>query len=188
MFAAAVFASYFAGRMGPGGRTAGAAILGLLYLAIVVLSRPITKGIHKLLSWEESGDKMSMSQRGVCFGSTLMFISTVVLAVSSLLTLGRMRTPPFFIGLLLAFTIFLLVGRHLIRGLQYLIQGDSKGSISQSPPADQTARHSTAFDGSSLPAGQGTPVPLFSAHTVTTAEIVAPSSITEHTTNLLENK
>jgi hypothetical protein len=187
MFAGAVFASLMAGSTGLGlGRGAGATLLATLYLAILVLSRPITKGIQKLLSWEQSSENLATSQRGMCFGTTLMFISTVMLAIGSFLMFGRMRTQPFFIGLVLAFALLLLICRHLMRGLQYLTQDESKASLSQLPEAaDQTAHLASLFDVPSLAAGQSATVPIF-GQKVTTAEIVAPSSITEHTTNLLE--
>jgi len=39
-----------------------------------------------------------------------------------------------------------------------------------------------------LPAGYDTPISIFDMQRVNTAEIVSPSSVTEHTTNLLDNK
>jgi hypothetical protein len=39
-----------------------------------------------------------------------------------------------------------------------------------------------------LGVAQDTPVSLFAAQRVDTAEILTPASVTEHTTNLLENK
>jgi hypothetical protein len=187
MFAGVLVAGFMAGR--GFGREAGAAILAALYLAILVLSRPITKGVHKLLSWEDSDSNLSVSRMGMCFGATLMSIFTVVLAIGSLLMLGRMRTPPFLIGLALSFALLLILSRHIMRGLQYLIGGQSKASPSQSLGApSQTAPLAAPLAVPGLPAPQGAPVPLFGTQRSTTAEIVAPPSITEHTTNLLETK
>jgi zinc-ribbon domain len=188
MFAGAVLASFVAGAFGLGlGRGAGALIFALEYLAVIILSCPLTKGILKLLSWEGSGTNSSTSRKGMGFGATLMFLSTVVLTFSSFFMYGRMKTQPLFIGLFLSFALLLLVSRYLMRGLQLLVTDESTLTISPTPKApERPATFAASFDGPSLPAAKGTPIPLFGSPRVTTAEIVAPSSITEHTTNLLE--
>ena len=149
MFAGAVLASFVAGTTGLGlGRARGATVLWLFYLALVVLSGPITKGIFKLLSWEE-GANLSSSRKGMGFGATLMFVSTVVLAISSLLTYGRMKSTPLFIGVGLAFAVLLLIGRHLMRGTQYLLTGEATVVPKSVEAADQTARE-RSLEGYSL--------------------------------------
>jgi len=187
MFVSAMFAGLVSGIPGPSsGRASRAAIFTMLYLATIFLSRPITQGILKLLSWEEPDANLSTSRKGMGFGATLMFISTIALAVSSLFMFGRMNTPQFLVSFVVAFAFLLLTGRHLMRALQRLVQD---GSIPQSAVIpDQTPSIASTFAGPSLPAAQGTPVPIFGTQRVTTAEIVAPSSITEHTTNLLDSK
>jgi hypothetical protein len=187
MFADAVFVSFMAGVTGPGiGREAAAVVLAVMYALIVLFSRPITKAILNLLSWNQSPDaNFSASWRGMVFGATLMFMSTVVLAISSLLMLGRMRTPPFFIGLILSFGLLVVLGRYLMRGLQYLIADESRVSIGH---ADQTSELPSGLANPALPAGHDTPISIFDSPRVTTAEIVSPSSVTEHTTNLLDIK
>ncbi|PWT90258.1 MAG: hypothetical protein C5B55_10015 [Blastocatellia bacterium] len=189
MFAGTLLASWVAGTTGLGrGRAPGAIVLGIFYLALTLLSGPITKGIHKLLSWEDDVSP-STSQKALGFGSALMFISTVILGMSSLLIYGRVKSTPTFIGVGLAFFLLLFVGRYLMRGLQNILKDESKPAVSKSLGTEnQAPRVTTGFDVPSLPAGQGAPVPLFGAHRVTTAEIVAPSSITEHTTSLLDEK
>lgn len=92
MFAGAMLATLLAGR--DLGREGGALILALSFASLLLLSRPILKMIYKLLSWEEPpAHSISLNQRGMLFGSILMFASTIVLAISSLLMFGRMRTP-----------------------------------------------------------------------------------------------
>ena len=73
-----------------------------------------------------------------------------------------------------------------MRGLQLLLQDETISPSLASP--DHIPTIASTFDGPSLTGGQPTAVPLFGTQRVKTAEIVAPSSITEHTTNLLENK
>ena len=185
MFAGVLLASWFAGTNGLGrGRGEGAVVLTIFYLAIMVVSRPITRWILKLLSWQEGGN-VTASQKGFGFGATLMFLSTVMFALTSLVMNGRMKSTPLFIGIGLAFALFLLVGRHLMRGLKYLID-----DVTVAPHSLKSGEQTTRLEhGSSAPAllnEQRTPVPLFATPRVTTAEIVAPGSITERTTNLLE--
>ena len=186
VFVGAVIATFIAGRTTGGlGREVGALILAIYYLAIVLFSTPITKGILKLLSWEaEPGANFTASRKGMGFGATLMFLTTIILAVGSLLMFGRMSTSPFFIGLILAFALLLLICRHLMRGLQYLLTDHS----TVSPQLLTTAQREgvpSAFNGPTLQSA-AEPVSVFGSNRVTTAEIVSPSSITEHTTNLLE--
>lgn len=187
MFADAVFVSFLAGGIGPGiSREAAAVVLAAMYVLILLFSRPITKSILKLLSWDESPDaNFRASWKGMGFGATLMFLSTIGLAIGSLLIQGRMRTTPFFIGLLLAFTLLMVGGRYLMRALRYLVAEDSTVSSNSLAMSDHAAPLSPAFEAPALQPGQD-PIPVFGSQRIKTAEIVSPSSITEHTTNLLE--
>ena len=187
MFAGAVLSTLMAGWATGGlGREVGAIILTVFYLAVVLFSGPITKGILKLLSWEQSpGANFTASRKGMGFGATLMFISTLLVAVSSLLIYGRMRTMPFFVGLLLAFVLLLAICRYLMKGLEYLVSDDSAVASRSLRGSSATAELSPAFNDPALHAAHE-PLSGVGLHRVKTAEIVSPSSVTEHTTNLLE--
>jgi hypothetical protein len=177
MFAGALLA-FLAGRAL--GREGAALILAISLASILLLSRPIMKIIYKLLSWEPTP---SVSQRGMIFGSILMFTSTIVLAISSLLMFGRMRTPELLFGLVAAFVVLLVISKHLMRAVRYLVAGpveNSQTDVSYSPVI-------AAGSGPALTAGQNVPASLFTAQRVTTAEITSPASVTEQTTNLLES-
>ena len=178
MFASAVLATFLAGRGGLRlGREGGALILAISFASLLLLSRPIMKVIYKLLSWEEPSS--SLNQRGMLFGSILMFISTIVLTISSLLMFGRMGTPQFVLAMAGAFALLLVLSKHVMRAVRYLVAGEA---------AQDPATMSTADSIPALTAGQNVPASLFTAHRVTTAEILSPASVTEQTTNLLENK
>jgi hypothetical protein len=181
MFAGALLATLVAGS--GVGREGGALILAISFASILLLSRPIIKTVYKLLSWEEPpADSISLNQRGMLFGSILMFISTIVLAISSLLMLGRMRTPQLLFALIGAFVLFLVTSKHLMRAVRHLVAGDA-----MTPQTDVAHLSATGFD-PALTAGQNVPVSLFTAQRINTAEIRSPPSVTEQTTNLLENK
>jgi hypothetical protein len=180
MFLGALFATLLAGRGFGLGREAGALVLVVLFASIVLFSRPLMKLIHNLLSWEElPAHSFSVNQRAMTFGSILMFASTIFLAISSMLMFGRMRTPEFLLGLAVAFVVLLITSKYLMRGLRYLVADE----VTLDPVSLGEAIPSPA-----LTEGQSVPVSLFTPQRVTTAEILTPASITEHTTNLLENK
>jgi hypothetical protein len=180
MFVGALVATVLAGR--GLGREGGALILAVSFASIVLLSKPIMKLVYKLLSWEEPPDgSISLNQRGMLFGSIVMFTSTIVLAVGSLLMFGRMRTPELLFALIAALVALLFTSKYLMRAVRYLV----------APELILPETQGTAIDAGSargLTAGQNVPASLFTAQRVTTAELTSPVSITEHTTNLLENK
>ena len=188
MFAGALIAGVLAGRGGLGlGREGGAIILFALFSSLLIFARPIIKLIYKMLSWEEPpANAISLNQRGLWFGSILMFASTIFLVVTSLLMLGRMRTPEFFIGLMIAFALLLAFSKYLMKALRYLVAGDT--SLSEQDVTHDPASIVADASTHALNAGQDIPVSLFPSHRVTTAEILTPPSVTEQTTSLLENK
>jgi zinc-ribbon domain len=190
MFAGATLATFLAARAGPDiGREGGAVILAIFYSLVILLSSPITKGVFKLLSWEATPADLSAARKGMGFGATLMFISTIVLAVSSLFMYGRMRTTPFFVGLLVAFALLLVISRHLMRALQILVTEEATVSLSSShAEPHEIGGPGMAFGVQALPAAQDTAIPVLGSQRVTTAEIVSPPSVTENTTSLLDNK
>ena len=186
MFAGALLATFLAGASGLG-REGGALVLAIWFASTVLLSRSILTIIYKLLSWEElPTGSFSPNQRGVVFGSILMFTSTIFLVISSLLMFGRMWTPQFLLALGVAFVLLVVISKYLMRAVRYLVGGDL--IIPQTDVAhDPAAVVGAGFD-PALTAAQNIPVPLFTAQRVTTAEITPPASVTENTTNLLENK
>jgi hypothetical protein len=183
MFAGTMLTALLAGR--DFGREGGAIMLFAVFSSLLLFSKPIIKLIYKLLSWEvPAADSVSLNQRGMSFGAILMFVSTIFLALSFPLMFGRMRTPEFFVGLLVAFVLLLALSKYLMRAIRYLVAGDM--SLSGKDLTSDSIL--AAASNPALTAAQNIPVSLFTAQRVNTAEIVSPTSITEHTTNLLENK
>jgi hypothetical protein len=95
-----------------------------------------------------------------------------------------MRTPEFFLGLVIAFALILVISKQLIKALRYLVGGD----VSVSSRTNEARDPASVAAAAALTAGQDMPVSLFTSQRVTTAEILSPVSVTEHTTNLLDNK
>jgi len=189
MFVGALLAGLLAGRGGYLGREGGAIVLAAALSSIFLFSRPIMRFIYKLLSWEEPpAHCFSINQRRMVFGSILMFTSTIILAISSLLMFGRMRTPEFFLGLVIAFVLLLILSKYLAKALRYLVGGDANAAVvSRTQEAHDPDSVAAAASSPALTAKQDVPVSLFTPR-VTTAEILSPASVTEQTTNLLENK
>jgi hypothetical protein len=191
MFLGALFATLLAGRgLLDAGREGAAVLLAVSFSAILLFSRPLLKLIHRLLSWEElPPHSFSLNQRQLIFGSILMFISTICLAIGSLMMFGRMRTPEFLLGLVTVFVLLLLTSKYLLRGVRYLVGADADvPAFARNEVARDPVSVGDAVASPALPAGQSVPVSLFTAPRVTTAEILTPPSVTEQTTNLLENK
>jgi hypothetical protein len=191
MFVGALLATLLAGRGGFGlGREGGAVVLVAIFSSIMLFSRPLMKLIYKLFSWEElSPHSLSLSQRRMIFGSILMFISTIFLAISSLLMFGRMRTPEFLFGLVAAFVVLLITSKFVLRGLGYLVTADAEvATFSRTDSTRDPVSIGDAVSSPALGVGHDVPVSLFTSPRVTTAEILTPPSVTEQTTNLLENK
>ena len=186
MFAGALLATLMAG-FGGLGREGGALILAISFAIIILLSRPLLKVIYNLLSWESlPAQSVSSNRRGMLFGSTLMFASTILLVVTSLLMFGRMRTQEFLMGLVVTFFLLLVVSKYLMRAIRYLVAGEMV--LPQTGVAHDQDAVGSAGSGSSIAAGQSVPVSLFTAQRVNTAEMLPPASVTEQTTNLLEKK
>lgn len=188
MFFGSLLAALVAGRGFGLGREGGALILAVSFSAILLFSRPLLKLIYNLLSWEESSPP-SLSQRSMMFGSILMFATTIFLGIGSLLMFGRMRTPEFLLSLVVAFVLLLLTSKYLQRALRYLVAADADvAALPRSAVAHETVSLGDAVSTPALAAGHEMPASLFTAPRVITAEILTPPSVTEQTTNLLENK
>lgn len=188
MFAGAALAALMAGRGFGLGREAGAVLLIVFFLSTVLLSKQIMKLVYRLFSWEEPpADAASVNQKTMIFGSLLMFASTFFVAITSLFMFRRMRTLEFFSGLFAAFVLLLFVSKYLMQAVRYLVSADAEVVARTSVVSDELAIDDAAST-PALKAAAGVPVSLFTSPRVTTAEIVPPSSITEHTTNLLEKE
>ena len=186
MFVGTLVAALLAGR--DFGREGGALILLVAFSSILLLSRPLLKLVYRLLSWEKPpAHAISVNQRRMMFGSMLMFASTIILAISSLMVFGRMRTPEFLFGLLAVFVVLLFVSKYLTRALRYLVADDVSITSPQNVPAVPVSVGDAAAN-AALTAGREMPVSLFGPQRVQTAEILTPASVTENTTNLLDDK
>jgi len=186
MFLGAMLATLLTGRNFGLHRTGGGVILTLTYAAILFLSAPIMKAVYRLFSWgEPTWERLSTIQREMGFGATLMFLATLLSAIMSLLTTGRMKTTTFELAILVTFVLLLVIAPYLMQALRYLVRDES--DVHRFPQSSPTPNVISETHHRALPPPQDIPISVFGATHATTAEIVAPSaSVTEHTTGLLK--
>jgi hypothetical protein len=186
MFIGSMLAILLNGRSGGFGREGGGIILTVFYAATLLLSSQTIKVIYKLLSWgDQTAERLSASQREMGFGATLMFLSTAVSAIISVLTKGRMNTDALPIAVLVTFAVLLAISPYLLRALRYLIRDESNVTTA---PNVITSGSGASYE-RTLPSAQELPIAMIDPPRVTTAEIgLRVPSVTEHTTNLLSEK
>ena len=136
-------------------------------------------GVLAKVSGEIKEGQLSPRRIGVQKGVSLIFASLVVGFVAALLSVFVIGMPEFFIPMTAG--VFFLSG---ILRIAYACMFEPGAQIEDQSP-DQTRVGASEF-GYALP-----PAPTRSAlgtRVVSTAEIAAPSSVTEHTTKLLDQK
>jgi len=152
-----------------------------LFSVILLSSSHVLKAIYKLLSWGElAAERLSASQRELGFGASLMFFAAAMSAIVSFLMKGRVRTPIFSMGVLVAFVVLLVISPYLLRALRHLIKEESNVPTRLIPKA------TSAW---ALPPAQELPFASVETARVITSELGVPvGSVTEHTTGLLREK
>ncbi|HKQ53879.1 MAG TPA: zinc ribbon domain-containing protein [Pyrinomonadaceae bacterium] len=131
-----------------------------------------------------------MSRRDVTVGAVLMFFVGlfVVLYPDSTPPGARNEQLMMLVGLFIFLTLFVNFIRPLLMALNKFF-GEEDAAPQPAPAPDLTTRVSPATQRAALPPNRVTPAAAaFNSPRVTTAEILQPPSVTEHTTNLLDNK
>jgi hypothetical protein len=122
------------------------------------------------------GNVSLMRRKGVRIGSKLIFLSVFLLPLAIMFSV-RLDTPIPFVA---QFIIFLM---GLAQVLYTLLFGEHYQS--EMPGAEDAGL--SAQRRFTLPAAQTTPIPINDSKGVNTAEMVRPPSVTEHTTQLLND-
>ena len=187
MFLGSLVAIYISGRAAGvfTSREEGALILTAFFAAILLSSSHIIKAIYKLLSWEDPpSDRLSTSRREMGFGASLMFLGTVLSAIISFLSAGRMKTTALPLGVLAIFSVLLVTSPYLLRALRYLIRDETNV-----PTGPSLITENSATFQRELPPAHEPPIGIVNSPRVNTAEIrLSSASVTEHTTGLLSEK
>jgi MYXO-CTERM domain-containing protein len=158
------------------------------FLTLLLFSRPIAQAFARLTSADEAqpGATLPARRRELSHGATFMFIGALLSGCAAAAAPGGTGTPIFFAVLLSFFGLFLLTSHRIMRAVQTLLTDDKA-----QPQAAATVRLPQAGSNSpahALPPAQSVPVSIFTAQRATTAEMVAPPSVTERTTSLLQDE
>ena len=118
-----------------------------------------------------------LRRKGIRPGAKLLFLSLFLLPLAILLSVGFDSPGPF----ILPFMVFLI---GLAQVLYTLLFGEhDRSEMAETPRAGLSATTRR----SSLPAAQSTSTPINDPKQINTAEMVRPPSVTEHTTQLLDD-
>jgi hypothetical protein len=127
-----------------------------------------------------------LRRRDVSVGALLMFV------VGLVVVLFPDTTPPpvrdgqllMMVGLFVALTLFIYFVKPLLRAVNKLFGEEDAAQ----PAPDLTTRVSPAAHRAALPPTRSVPAASFNSPRANTAEVLRPPSVTERTTNLLDNK
>jgi len=131
---------------------------------------------------------LSPRQKGIRQGAMLMLSTMLIVPLVIFLGVALLHLP----GVLIPLTAVLLTMGGLLRILYAIFLEDNnpvsnpEAATHYIPPA-MPARLSAPQRGSALPPPQGAPVPAW-RRPVDTSELVAPPSVTENTTRLLDER
>jgi hypothetical protein len=142
----------------------------------VVVDLLADDGVLATLEMKGKQKQLAPCQEGVRQGKVLMLASLVVSFIAALLSI--FLKPELFIPLT-GGIIFLCGTLRILYA--YIIE---RGAEIQKPPSESAQFSAAARD--YLSSAHSVPVIGFSVHGVNTAEMVAPPSVTEHTTKLLK--
>ncbi len=133
-----------------------------------------------------------LRKRDVTIGALLMYVISVALIIISS-PIPPLRNDQIFVLTILFVALALFVNfiTPLLRAVNKLFGEENKASGRAEIPRPQaTPDLSTQVSAhrAALPPARSVPAGLFNSPRVNTAEMLQPPSITEHTTNLLDNK
>jgi len=129
-------------------------------------------------------------KRDILLGATVMLVGSILIALLMISTVAGTPLQAVIIPLLLVWAALvsaLLLSGHAVREVSRLFSKDASTSLPEASSSlitqvSASARHQA------LPPVQSTPVSGLGSWRSNTSELAQPSSITEHTTNLLDKK
>jgi hypothetical protein len=135
-----------------------------------------------------------LRKRDVTVGALLMFVVGLAVVLFPDVTPPPTRNAQLLMlaGLFIVLTLVVNFISPLLRAANRLFGEDEasprRDQLSPPPPDLSTKVSSNARDRAALPPTRSVPAASFNSPRVETAEMLLPPSITEHTTNLLDNK
>jgi len=167
-------------------------ILAVTFITILLFGEAVAQAVHKLVSPEEPLTRQGLPRRrDMSFGATFMFIGTMLSACAATMVPGHMGVPAFFIALITFFALLLPFSHHLMGAVQNLFtDGESLQPNGLRLPVapGQSIETGDVSQAPALPEAQSTVDKVLDGWRYTTGEVVSPPSVTERTTNLLDDK
>jgi hypothetical protein len=168
------------------GLTEAAFIVVNIFLLLLVFARPIVRAFARLAGADESqtGD-LPARRKEMSYGVSFMLLGTMLATFAALAVRGPLGNPAFFSVLFAVFALLLFTSHRIARAVQALLTDDAARPTRDTvAPLAQAGVDATAR---ALPPVQSIPASIFGGPQ-TTAEMVAPPSVTERTTSLLEKE
>lgn len=188
MFLGALIVSWitFDNRIEP---TGGFLLLGAAFTSLLLFARPLMQAAYKLLSWEEPPPgQLSARRKEMSFGSMLMLAGTILAGFITSIAPPHIEDRVFFFSLITIFVLLLVASRHLMRAVQNLLTDEGTGQAVIARSNVEPHLNLITEGDSALSNAQSAPVTVSGKQRFTTGDLLPPPTITERTTNLLENK
>ncbi len=167
-------------------------ILGFTLAFVLLFFHPLVGALHKLFGGEEpQPGQRAKQQNGINLGAILMFIGTL----KAMLLTSLMRPEIRGVTTLLFMTggfLMLLVIRWIVQAVYQLLfqragSAEEKASLPDAPER-VTQLNPSSREAAYLPPAQSLPADSFIPPRSQTAEVVEPPSVTEKTTEILNNQ
>ena len=170
-------------------------ILTLAFASILLFSYPLLRLLYRLLSADsDQSGRFSLSRGDVNVGATLMYIATLLSVFIPMLLSPRaenVNNPVTFALIAISYILTLLLSGRLARAAYDLFskedQLNAKGN-SSSPYFTSALGAQPGVSSTALPPAQSIPIADVVSRRVNTAEMLEPPSVTERTTNLLDQE
>jgi hypothetical protein len=143
-----------------------------------------------LISSEAESRLTTARERDILLGASVMLVCSILIALLMISTVAGTPLQAVIIPLLLTWAALLcalLLSGQVVQEVKRLFSKDTSTSLSKAA-SGLTTQVSASARQQALPPVQSTPVSGLGSWRSNMAELAQPSSITEHTTNLLEKK
>jgi hypothetical protein len=160
--------------------------LTTVFTLILFLAQPVVAAICRLIFSTRLTEAPRKGE--ISLGASMMYLGTLFSAGIALIMEPRAEWATFFISLFSVFSLLLLISHYVMRSIRSLMSEDQPKQVyvQHSPIVAGT---SSDLNAAPLVAVLSKPVPEAALpKRATTGEMALPASVTEHTTNFLENK
>ena len=158
---------------------------------VILFSQPVLRLLSGVLSGEGASARPPSVKRGdLNCGAIMMFICSMLALLCDVVFSSDVGAPAILLGIPFAFALILLGGHQLLRFLRDSLAGRDPERQGVSVRLDNSTSFLSpaARRAAELPSAQAVPVSALGTPPADTAEMFEPVSVTERTTNLLDNR